>query len=87
MTDEKSTNQEQPNQPDQGKAMGAAASAGQGQEKIDSPSETAGQGGGIQGSGQSQQNPGGYSEGGETSRDDSQSNQGSDRRSDPSQGE
>jgi hypothetical protein len=88
MADEKSTNQDQPNQQDQGKAMGAAANAGQGGDKqTGSPSEAAGQGGGIQGSGQSQQNPGGYSEGGERSRDESQSNQGSDRRPDPTQGE
>jgi hypothetical protein len=88
MADEKSTNQNQQNQPEQGKAMGAAANAGPGQDRqTNSPSETAGQGGGIQGSGQSQQNPGGYSEGGEGSRDDSQSNQGADRRPDPTQGE
>ena len=88
MADEKSTDPNQPNQQDQGKAMGAAANASQGQEKqTNSPSETAGQGGGIQGSGQSQQNPGGYSEGQERNRDDSQSNQSSDRRPDPTQGE
>jgi len=89
MADERPTNQNHDNQEEQGKAMGAAANAGaQGQERPDnSPSEVAGQGGGIQGSGQSQSNPGGYT-GGDQNRDDAQSNQGSaERRPDPSQGE
>lgn len=89
MADEKQTNQNKQNDQGQEKAMGAAANTGaQGQDRqTNSPSETAGQGGGIQGSGQSQQNPGGYTKGQERNRDDSQSNQGSDRRPDPTQGE
>jgi len=88
MADEKSTNQNQENNQDQEKAMGAAANAStQPQGSDDARSETAGQGGGIQGTGQGQQNPGGYSGGNEQSRDESRSNQGSDRRPDPTQGE
>lgn len=89
MADKKSTNQDQQNDQGQEKAMGATANAGApGQDRqTNSPSETAGQGGGIQGSGQSQQNPGGYTEGQEQNRDDSPANQGSDRRPDPTQGE
>ena len=89
MADEKSTSQNQQDDQRQEKAMGATANAGtQGQDRQqNSPSETAGQGGGIQGSGQSQPNPGGYTGVQEQNRDDSPSNQGSDRRPDPTQGE
>ncbi len=88
MAEEKLTNPNQQNDQGQEKAMGAAANAGApGQDRQqNSPSETAGQGGGIQGSGQSQSNPGGYT-GGDRNRDDAQPNQGSDRRPDPTQGE
>jgi hypothetical protein len=87
MADEKSTNQNQQNEQEQGKAMGAAANAGaHWQERSgNSPSETAGQGGGIQGSGQRQPNPGGYTEGEERDRSDNQAS--SDRGSNPTQGE
>lgn len=85
MADERPTNQNQDNQEEQGKAMGAAANAGaSGQERPDNaPSEVAGQGGGIQGSGQSQSNPGGYT-GGDRNRDDAQP---TGRQPDPTQGE
>ena len=93
MADEKSTNQNLENEPEQGKAMGAAANTAaqgqQGQQTSESqPSEISGQGGGIQGSGQRQPNPGGYTEGGDRDRDESRDNQSStERRPDPTQGE
>lgn len=73
MADEKARSQNQENDQDRGKAMGAGASAGgyQGQQGNEEQnlghnpqrSETAGQGGGIQGTGQRQSNPGGYTQG------------------------
>ena len=63
MADEKNREQNQPGDQDRAKAMGAGASAGQGRDNPDlnsQPSEVAGQGGGIQGSGQRQENPGGF---------------------------
>jgi hypothetical protein len=78
MADEKSRSQNQENDQDRGKAMSAGASAGyQGQQENEQQnlggnaqqSETAGQGGGMQGTGQRQPNPGGYT-GGNTGGDD-----------------
>jgi hypothetical protein len=79
MADEKARSQSQENEQDRGKAMGAGASAGgyQGRQENDEQnlgrnpqqSETAGQGGGIQGTGQRQSNPGGYT-GGNTGGED-----------------
>ena len=90
MADEKTTNQDpnQQTQQDKGKAMGAAANAPGQEGQTNARSETAGQGGGIQGTGQSQQNPGGYTKGNEQNRDDSRNKQESgQRRPDPTQGE
>jgi hypothetical protein len=70
-------NQEQ----EKGKAMGAGASGNYqpdqrvSEQQLDElsrrPNESAGQGGGVQGTGQSQSNPGGFSQG-QNSRDQSQ---------------
>ena len=75
MADEKNREQNQPNDQDRGKAMGAGAGAGfQGDQKnpdLNSQrNEMAGQGGGIQGQGQRQPNPGGYTEGENRQRDE-----------------
>jgi hypothetical protein len=63
-------NRDQENAQDKGKAMGAGAGGSyQGQQerqnagRSSQPNETAGQGGGMQGTGQHQSNPGGYTEG------------------------
>lgn len=88
MADEKSREHNQQNEQERGKAMGAGASTGyqgQGQtnpELNSQSSEMAGQGGGIQGSGQRQSNPGGFSE--DRERDESRRNEGStERRKEP----
>ena len=82
MADEKAREHNQPNDQDRGKAMGAGASAGyQGQDKQTNPdlnsqrSETAGQGGGIQGSGQRQNNPGGFAVNEDRLRDEAGGNE------------
>lgn len=65
MADQNATNQNQGNtERDKGQAVGAGATAGQPSQQHEGqgtskPNETAGQGGGIQGSGQSQPNQGG----------------------------
>ncbi len=88
MADEKATNQNQGNEQREGKAMGAAANAGNQSdlEPGNATSEIAGQGGGIQGTGQGQQNPGGFTSGQDQSRDEGRS-EGSTRQPDPTQGE
>jgi hypothetical protein len=71
MADEKARSQNQENDKDKGKAMGATAGY-QGQSLGPNPQgETAGQGGGVQGTGQRQPNPGGYTEGDGGPRDQS----------------
>ena len=75
MADENARNQNQEHTEDKGKAMGAGASGNyqgqQGQQDFTrKPNETAGQGGGIQGTGQSQANPGGHTQGGDQLRDE-----------------
>jgi len=88
MADENARNRDQKTDQEKGKAMGAGASGSyqsqQGQTgdqfagRGSQPNEVSGQGGGIQGTGQSQSNPGGYTEGGGERRDDSgHGNQGS----------
>ena len=77
MGDEKARNQNPENAEDKGKAAAAGASGNyQGQQRQPDagrgpqPNETAGQGGGIQGSGQRQTNPGGFTGGQEHLRDE-----------------
>ncbi len=76
MADEKARNQDHPNQEEKGKAMGAGATGNyQGQQQPDAgrnprPNESAGQGGGIQGTGQQQPNPGGFTGGQGNLRDE-----------------
>jgi hypothetical protein len=66
MADEKAKTQNPEHAEEKGKAMGAGAAANyQGQQQPDAvrspkPNESAGQGGGIQGTGQQQSNPGGF---------------------------
>ena len=81
MADESNRNRNQQTDQEKEKAMGAGASSnyqgGQGQtsQKRDThesqPSEVAGQGGGVQGTGQGQSNPGGFTQGQYDSRDES----------------
>ena len=88
MADENARNRNQETDREKGKAMGAGASGNyQGQQRQSGdkfagresqPNEVSGQGGGIQGTGQSQSNPGGYTEGQDERRDESRrGNQGS----------
>ena len=88
MADENARNRDQETDREKGKAMGAGASGNyQGQQEQagdqfagrgSQPNEVSGQGGGIQGTGQSQSNPGGYTEGQGERRDESRrGNQGS----------
>ena len=88
MADENARNRNQETDQEKGKAMGAGASGnyqGQPGQSADEfpgrrsqPNEVSGQGGGIQGTGQSQSNPGGYTEGQDEQRDESRrGNQGS----------
>ena len=73
MADENTRNRNQEPDQEKGKAMGAGASGNyQGQQgktgdqhagRGSQPNEVSGQGGGIQGTGQSQSNPGGHTEG------------------------
>ena len=77
MADENARKQDQDNTKDKGKAMGAGASGShqgqQGQQGPNverKPNETAGQGGGVQGTGQHQANPGGYTGGQGNLRDE-----------------
>ena len=88
MADENARNRNQETDQEKGKAMGAGASGNyQGQQgqtadefpgRRSQPNEVSGQGGGIQGTGQSQSNPGGYTEGQDEQRDESRrGNQGS----------
>ena len=89
MADEKNREQNQPGDLDRGKAMGAGASGSQGRDNPDlnsQRSEMAGQGGGIQGSGQRQENPGGYTEN-QNVRDEGRAGQGSTGNRQESQGE
>ena len=88
MADENARNRNQETDQEKGKAMGAGASGSyQGQQgqtgdqfggRGSQPNEVSGQGGGVQGTGQSQSNPGGYTEGQDDRRDQSRhGNQGS----------
>lgn len=77
MADEKAKNQDQENTEDRAKSLGVGAGANyQGQQRQPdagrnpTPNETAGQGGGIQGTGQRQPNPGGFNEGQRNLRDE-----------------
>jgi hypothetical protein len=77
MGDEKARNQNPENAEDKGKAAAAGASGNyQGQQpqpdagRGPQPNETAGQGGGVQGTGQQQSNPGGFTSGQEHLRDE-----------------
>ncbi|HUS09666.1 MAG TPA: hypothetical protein VMZ30_04295 [Pyrinomonadaceae bacterium] len=72
-------NTEDRDRQDKGQAMGAGASRGpqgqQGRQNLggaSQPNETAGQGGGMQGTGQQQSNPGGYTSGQGSARDEGQ---------------
>ena len=78
MADER--NQDQNTEQDKGKAMGAGASVGSQGQRLENnpPNETAGQGGGIQGTGQRQSNPGGYTQEPEQ-RDDRRGNENRDK--------
>ena len=75
MADENIGNPNQEHTEEKGKAMGVGAGGdyqgqhGQ-QDSSRKPNETAGQGGGIQGTGQSQSNPGGHTQGGDQLRDE-----------------
>jgi hypothetical protein len=81
MADEKTRNRHEETDQEKGKAMGAGASGNyqgdQGQQghknemRGTQPNEVAGQGGGVQGTGQSQSNPGGFTQGQYDSRDES----------------
>ena len=81
MADKNAMNRNQEKDQEKGKAMGAGASGSyQGQPRQEDqqqagrgsqPNEVAGQGGGIQGTGQSQSNPGGFTQGQYDSRDES----------------
>lgn len=77
MAEEKTTNQDQAKSEDRAKSLGVGAGANyQGQQRQPdagrnaTPNETAGQGGGIQGTGQHQANPGGLTEGQGNLRDE-----------------
>ncbi|HSS20666.1 MAG TPA: hypothetical protein VLL54_11375 [Pyrinomonadaceae bacterium] len=77
MADEKATNQNQENTEEKGKAATAGASGNyQGQQqkpeagRTPQPIESTGQGGGIQGTGQQQPNPGGFTGGQGNLRDE-----------------
>lgn len=81
MADENARNRNQETDQEKGKAMGAGASGsyqgqqGQTDEQFAGrglqPNEVSGQGGGVQGTGQRQTNPGGYTEGQDERRDES----------------
>jgi hypothetical protein len=89
MADEKARNPNQENTEEKGKAAAAGASGDyQGQQRqpdagrAAQPNETAGQGGGIQGTGQQQSNPGGFTSGQEHLRDEERTGDEKPRQSD-----
>lgn len=91
MADEQARNQNPGNEQDKGKAMGAGAGADQkggiNPVQHSERNETAGQGGGMQGTGQRQSNPGGYTSGQEGQRDEGRNEGSTQGRQEPRGGE